>query len=261
MAKPNCAVFGIINAPQIASVTTYMGLHSLQHRGQESAGIVAFQMGNPEVEDTRDAMRVHKGFGLVLEVFHDSAIFEKHLIGSAALGHTRYSTSGSDKSPFNIQPFVTHYKRGNLALAHNGNLTNYRALRHKFVEQGTLFQTTSDSEIILHLLAQSKASTEAEQLLDALQQVEGAYSLVLMSKHNMFAVRDPNGFRPLVLGRLGEEKSDSGAAYCVASETCAFDLIGAKFVREIEPGEVSLFCSFPADSVFCMSFSVDRYRC
>ncbi|QXD16612.1 amidophosphoribosyltransferase [Rhodocaloribacter litoris] len=232
--KEYCGIFGIYNADNAAR-HIYLGLHALQHRGQESAGIVTSTF---DEHRRRWVMPAHRGPGLVLDVFQDATLFETKLLGRAGIGHNRYSTSGASDNPANIQPFVVHYRDGNLALAHNGNLSNARELRRSFSQRGTLFQTTSDSELILHLIAQSPRRRQIDQILDALTQVEGAFSLVILTDDSLIAVRDPNGFRPLALGRLGEPEQEGGPAYCVASETCAFDLVGAEYVRDIEPGEV-----------------------
>ncbi|MFQ5571701.1 MAG: amidophosphoribosyltransferase [Rhodothermales bacterium] len=232
--KEYCGIFGIFNAPNAARLT-YYGLHALQHRGQESAGIVTSTYDEPR---QRRIMPRHKDFGLVLDAFSDSQVFETKLLGDAAIGHTRYSTSGSSNNRANIQPFVVHYRNGNIALGHNGNLSNARELRNAFSERGTLFQTTSDSELILHLIAQSRRHKQIDQIIDALTQLEGAFSLVLLTDESLIAVRDANGFRPLALGRLDDPKGARQPAYCVASETCAFDMIGAHYLRDIEPGEI-----------------------
>lgn len=232
--KEYCGVFGMYNAPNAARMT-YFGLHALQHRGQESAGIVTLTFD--EVRK-RWTMPRHKGFGLVLDVFTDPSVFETKLLGSCSIGHNRYSTSGSADNPANIQPFVVRYRDGNLAIAHNGNLTNTRELRHRFVDQGTLFQTGTDSELVLHLISHSLRKRQNDQIIDALNQVEGAYSMVLLTDNALVAARDPHGFRPLAIGRLGDPDQEGGASYCVASETCAFDIIGAEYVRDVEPGEV-----------------------
>lgn len=231
-ARDHCGLVGIFNHAEAARLT-FFGLHALQHRGQESAGIVTATFD--EVKK-RPAMPVHKDFGLVLDVFKDPRLFETTLLGDAAIGHTRYSTSGSATNPANVQPFVVHYQEGNLALAHNGNLSNARALRDELVAKGTLFNSSSDSELILHLVAQSREEGPIRRIIDALHRCRGAFSLVILTDEALIAVRDPNGFRPLALGRI--EKPDGGAAYCVASETCAFDLIGATYLRDVEPGEI-----------------------
>ncbi|HYE95536.1 MAG TPA: amidophosphoribosyltransferase, partial [Rubricoccaceae bacterium] len=233
-ARDHCGLFGIFNHPEAARLT-YFGLHALQHRGQESAGIVTATFDEAK---GRPAMPAHKDFGLVLDVFHDEDLFESTLLGDSAIGHTRYSTSGSATNPQNIQPFLVHYQEGNLALAHNGNLSNARSLRDRLVERGTLFNSSSDSELILHLVAQSREHGAIPRIIDALHQAEGAFSLVLLTDDALIAVRDPNGFRPLALGKLPPAPGRSAPAWCVASETCAFDIIGAEYVRDIEPGEI-----------------------
>ena len=229
-----CGIFGIFNAPDAAR-RIYYGLHALQHRGQESAGIVTVTY---DENKGRTVMPVHKDAGLVLDVFRDVTVFDTKLMGMSGIGHNRYSTSGSADNKANIQPLVVHYRDGNLAIAHNGNLSNARELRHAFSDRGTLFQSTSDTELILHLISQSRRQKQIDQIIDALTQVEGAFSLVMLTDTSLIAVRDPNGFRPLALGRLGDADEPGGAAYCVASETCAFDMIGATYVRDIEPGEI-----------------------
>jgi amidophosphoribosyltransferase len=232
--KEYCGIFGIYNAPDAARLI-YYGLHALQHRGQESSGIVTSTF---DEHRRKWIMPAHKDSGLVLDVFSDQSIFETKLLGMAGIGHNRYSTAGSSSNKANIQPFVVHYRDGNIALAHNGNISNARELRSAFSERGTLFQTTSDSEIVLHLIAQSRRHKQIDKIIDALTQVEGAFSLVMLTDDSLIAIRDPNGFRPLCLGRFGDEDQPGGPAYCVASETCAFDLIGASYVRDIEPGEI-----------------------
>jgi len=213
-----CGVFGIFGAPE-ASKLTYLGLHALQHRGQESAGIAATDGAQ---------FRVERGMGLVQDVFAPEVI--ARLPGMSAIGHTRYSTAG-DTSLTNAQPLASECNKGKLALAHNGNLTNALELRRSLEHKGSIFQTTSDTEVIIHLVARSKVGNLAGAIADALGQVEGAYSLLVLTPDEIFAIRDPRGFRPLALGKLRE-------AWTVASETCAFDLIGAEYVREVEPGEM-----------------------
>lgn len=222
-----CGIYGIFNHPD-AAMHTYYGLHSLQHRGQESAGIVTNYY---DEEKERNVMPAYKDFGLVLQVFDDSKVFSKILKGSNAIGHNRYSTSGSSKNPANIQPFRVHYRNGNLAIGHNGNLSNAKQIREKFRQQGVLFQSTSDTELILHLIAQSREEEQMAQIMDALHQIEGAYCLVILTDDKLIAVRDPNGFRPLAMGKID-------GAYCFASETCAFDINNAEYIRDVEPGEV-----------------------
>lgn len=231
--KDHCGIFGIFNARDAAR-HIYYGLHALQHRGQESTGIVTSTFDETR---KRPTMPVHRGHGLVLDVFSDSTLFETKLLGSSGIGHNRYSTSGASDNPANIQPFMVHYHNGNLALAHNGNISNARELRQAFSDRGTLFQTTSDSELILHLIAQSRRKRQIDQIYDALTQIEGAFSLVMLTDDSLIAVRDPNGFRPLALGRLDQGPGET-PAYCIASETCAFDMIGATYVRDVAPGEI-----------------------
>ncbi|MBO6537554.1 MAG: amidophosphoribosyltransferase [Balneolaceae bacterium] len=222
-----CGVFGVFDHPE-AALLTYYGLHALQHRGQESAGIVTSYF---DEEKNRNVMPTYKDFGLVLSVFDKPKIFKKILKGDSAIGHNRYSTSGSSKNPANIQPFRVHYRTGNIAIGHNGNLSNAKQIRKRFREEGVLFQSTSDTELILHLIAQSKEEDQLQQIMDALSQIEGAYCLVMLTDDKLIAVRDPNGFRPLALGKVDGK-------FCVASETCAFDIIDAEYIRDIEPGEV-----------------------
>jgi len=215
-----CGIIGVAGVPD-ASRVTYLGLYSLQHRGQESAGVVAV--------DGAGVARTHRGMGLVSDVFSEQVLAD--LPGEVAIGHTRYSTAGSSVLA-NAQPILAGYHEGPLALAHNGNLTNADSLRADLVAKGSIFQTSSDSEVLIHLIARSEAREPEDQLLDALERVEGAYSLVVTIGRTLYAIVDPRGFRPLWLGKFGE-----GAGYVVASETCALDLIGATPVRELEPGE------------------------
>jgi amidophosphoribosyltransferase len=216
--KHYCGVFGIYGHPNAAELT-YFGLYALQHRGQESAGIVS--------SDGRQ-FRVHRGMGLVPAVFTGRMLHE--LVGHAAIGHTRYSTTGSSHLR-NAQPLTVDCARGQVAIAHNGNLTNAAVLRQELEARGSIFQTTVDSEIILHLMAQPTLGGVENNLLQTMRRIEGAYSLVILTEHELIGVRDPHGFRPLCLGRLGD-------AWVLASETCAFDLIEAQFVREVAPGEI-----------------------
>ncbi len=213
-----CGVFGFFGEEEAAKLT-YLGLYALQHRGQESAGIAS----TDGVQ-----FRLERGMGLVQDVFTPEVV--ARLPGSAAIGHTRYSTAG-DTSLSNAQPLASDCNKGKLALAHNGNLTNALELRRSLEHKGSIFQTTSDTEVIVHLVARSKVGNLAGAVADALGQVEGAYSLLILTRDEILAVRDPRGFRPLALGRLRD-------AWAVASETCAFDLIGAEYVRDIEPGEM-----------------------
>ncbi len=227
--KEECAVFGVYGHPE-ASNLTYLGLYALQHRGQESSGIVSSDGKNHFAEI---------GMGHVAEIFSERKI--RKLAGSMAIGHNRYSTAGASQLK-NAQPCVINYSKGHLALAHNGNLINANVLRAKLEEDGSIFNSTMDSEAIVHLIAKSKENTFSDCVASALQQVKGAYSLVVMTEKELVAVRDPHGFRPLSLGRITNSKSNSGSrdAYIVASETCAMDLIEAEFIRDIEPGEMIL---------------------
>ena len=247
--KPHdyCGIFGAFNHPE-AAVLTYYGLHALQHRGQESAGIVTTYC-----DTTRKAqiMPMHKDFGLVLNVFDDKSLFTNKLLGTSAIGHNRYSTSGSSKNPMNIQPFRVHYRDGNLALGHNGNLTNARQLRQKFTEEGVLFQSTSDTEMILHLISHSRKTDQIDQIVDAVSQVTGAYCLVILTDDKLIAVRDPNGFRPLALGK-------KDGAYFVASETCAFDITDIEYIRDVEPGEILVIDQEGVDSGELKSYFIPR---
>ncbi len=225
--KPKCfcGVFGIFG-DENASVVTYYGLHALQHRGQEACGIVTRDFKNE-----KPIFNIHKGEGLVSEVFSDSKVFKRILNGTAAIGHNRYSTTGSSESRKNIQPFVVNYRMGNLAVSHNGNLTNAKQLREELVNEGAIFQTTSDTEVILHLIARSKLNNQVDQIKEALSKLEGAYCLTILTDDKLIAARDPYGFRPLSLGTLN-------GSFIAASETCAFDINSAKFVSEVEPGEM-----------------------
>ena len=213
-----CGIIGVSGVPDAARVA-YLGLYSLQHRGQESAGLVAV--------DGEGVARSHRGMGLVADIFTEPVL--AGLPGDVAIGHTRYSTSGNSVLA-NAQPILARYREGPLALGHNGNLTNAAQLRADLVDKGSIFQTSSDSEVLVHLIARSEAREIEDQLLDALERVEGAYSLVVTIGRTLYAIVDPRGFRPLWLGKLGN-------GHVVASETCAFDLIGATPVRELEPGE------------------------
>ncbi len=217
--KEYCGVFAIFNHPRAAELT-YLGLYALQHRGQESAGIVS---------SDGDRVYRHVGLGLVADVFSDAHTLE-NLKGNSAVGHNRYSTTGST-SLANAQPMAINYHGGALALAHNGNLVNSRSLRKRLEEDGSIFTSSSDSEVILHLLARSRESTLIDQFLDALRQVEGAYSLVCLTNDSVVAVRDPRGFRPLCIGK----KDD---AVIFTSESCALDLMEADYVRDVDPGEI-----------------------
>jgi amidophosphoribosyltransferase len=213
-----CGVFGVYGHPD-AALLTYYGLFALQHRGQESAGIVTAAGSN-------QPFNIHRGMGLVAQVFQEKDL-QQLRVGTRAIGHVRYSTSGSSTLK-NAQPLVVDCARGQLAIAHNGNLVNAAVLREELESNGSIFQTTVDSEIILHLLARP---TGRKNVLSALRLIEGAFSFVLMGEQEIIGVRDPFGFRPLVLGKLDD-------AFILASETCALDLVHADYIREIEPGEV-----------------------
>ncbi len=214
-----CGVFGIFGHPEAANLT-YLGLYALQHRGQESCGIVASDGHN---------LTCYKKMGLVADVFRDPDVFTR-LPGHSAIGHVRYSTAGGSDAK-NIQPIMVDYHRGSIAVAHNGNLVNAQEVRNELEQEGSIFSTTADTEVIVHRIAKARAETLADRVVEALTGLKGAYCLVFLTETRLVAVRDPNGFRPLVLGRLDD-------AWVVASETCAFDLIEAEFVREIEPGEM-----------------------
>ncbi|HET6419070.1 MAG TPA: amidophosphoribosyltransferase [Geobacteraceae bacterium] len=217
--EEECGIFGIFNHQEAANLT-YLGLYALQHRGQESCGIVS---------SDGKSLHAHKNMGLVADVFGNQEIF-KQLPGRSAIGHVRYSTTGSSILK-NVQPIMVDYSRGSIAVAHNGNIVNAQLVKDELEAWGSIFQTTMDTEIIIHLLAMSKENSLVDRLTESLNRVEGAYCLLLLTETRMVAVRDPNGFRPLCLGRLGD-------SYVVASESCALDLIEAKLVREIEPGEM-----------------------
>jgi len=212
-----CGIFGVSHHPDAARLA-YLGLYSLQHRGQEAAGIVTV--------DEAGVARTHRGMGLVSDVFGEDVI--RSLEGTTAIGHTRYSTAGASVLA-NTQPVLVRYRSGTLALAHNGNLTNAAELRRQLVDAGSIFQSTMDSEILVHLIARSPLPDPADQIRDALSRVDGAYSLVLTVNRQLFAAVDPRGFRPLLLGKVGD-------APVVASESCALDIVGARAVCELEPG-------------------------
>jgi len=218
--KDECGIFGIYGHPEAANLT-YLGLYALQHRGQESAGIVAAD---------GERLRVSRAMGQVADAFDEESL--GRLPGHLAIGHTRYSTAGESKLE-NAQPFLIDCAHGQIAVGHNGNLVNAGELRDELVRNGSIFQTGSDTEVILHLYARSRASSVEEALVESIAQIRGAYSLVFLTKNRLIAARDPHGFRPLAVGRLGD-------AWIVCSETCAMDLIGATYVRDIEPGEIAV---------------------
>jgi len=217
-----CAVVGIFGHKE-ASELAYFSLHSLQHRGQEAAGI-----------SSSDGKKLHtiKDRGLVMKIFDENKLAT--LKGDSAIGHTRYSTAGDD-SILDAQPVFARYDLGEMAIVHNGNLTNAEEVRNKLIEKGAIFQTFMDTENLIHLIAKSSKDKLLDRIIDAVQRIEGAFSLVFLSRTKMFAMRDRHGFRPLSLGKL------SNGGYIVASETCAFDLVNATFVRDVEPGELLVF--------------------
>ncbi|MBB4267688.1 amidophosphoribosyltransferase [Roseospira visakhapatnamensis] len=227
--REECAVFGILGTSDAAAHTA-LGLHALQHRGQEATGLVAHD---------GERFNVHRGLGQVADVFAKRRVMDG-LVGNAAIGHNRYSTTGAP-NPRNIQPLFAELDLGGVAVAHNGNLTNAMTLRRELIGQGSIFQSTTDTEVILHLMARAKGRV-VDRLVEALLQVEGAYSLVLLTQRKLIGVRDPFGVRPLVLGRLGD-------SYILASESCAFDIIGAELVRDVEPGEVVVITEEGLESV------------
>jgi amidophosphoribosyltransferase len=225
-----CGIFSIVTHPEAARIA-YLGLYALQHRGQESAGIVT---------SDRNKLHLERGMGYVADLFSQDRL--ERLPGDSALGHVRYSTSGESAS-WNAQPILIDCWRGQIALAHNGNLTNAAQLRRELERDGAIFHSTSDSEVVLHLISRSRRRTLQEAFVEALRMIQGAYSMVLMTPEYILAARDPHGFRPLVLGRIK-------GSYVVTSETCALDLINAEYMREIEPGEVALIEGNSLESQF-----------
>ena len=216
--KDECGVFGIFGHPEAANMT-YLGLYALQHRGQESAGIAA---------SDGQQVRISRAMGYVADTFDGPTL--SGLPGPLAIGHVRYSTAGESKL-LNAQPILIDCAHGQIAICHNGNLVNARELRDELVRQGSIFQSNSDTEVILHLYARSKARNVEDAIVESVSQAQGAFSLVMLTRDRLVAIRDPHGFRPLALGRLGD-------AYVVCSETCAMDLIGATYERDVEPGEI-----------------------
>ncbi len=216
--REECGVFGIFGHTEAANMT-YLGLYALQHRGQESAGIAA---------SDGQLIRLSRAMGYVADVFDSRTLSE--LSGPMAIGHVRYSTAGESRVA-NAQPFLIDCAHGQMAICHNGNLVNATELKDALVREGSIFQSTTDTEVLLHLYARSRKATVEDAVIDAVSQVQGAFSFAMMTRDRLIAVRDPHGFRPLALGRLGD-------AYVVCSETCAMDLIGATFVRDIDPGEI-----------------------
>ena len=235
-----CGVFGIFGTSDAAAHTA-LGLHALQHRGQEAAGIVACD---------GDQFSSHRALGHVGDNFNSVAVI-RGLPGDRAIGHNRYATTGGTLLR-NVQPFYADLSVGGFALAHNGNLTNAMTLRQDLIHRGSLFASTSDTEVIVHLVALSRAPTVEDRLIDALKQVEGAYSLVILCPQSLIGVRDPHGVRPLVLGKLGD-------AHIIASETCALDIIGASYVRDIAPGEMVVIDETGVRSLFPFSAAPHRF--
>jgi amidophosphoribosyltransferase len=223
--RDECGVVAIYSHPE-AEKLAYLGLHALQHRGQESAGIVS---------SNGLTLNAHRAMGLVADIFTEEVLAKIH--GTLAIGHTRYSTAGGS-SLLNAQPIMVQSNKGMTALAHNGNLVNAQEIRGRLERQGSIFQTSSDTEVIVHLIALSKEQTLPEAIADALRRVEGAFSLVMLSADRVFAARDPRGFRPLAMGRIPAPSGHKQDTIVFASETCAFDLIGATFERDVKPGEM-----------------------
>jgi len=223
--REECGVVAIYGHPE-ASKLAYLSLYALQHRGQESAGIVA---------SNGERLELHKAMGLVSDIFTASVL--AGLPGSLAIGHTRYSTTG-DSALLNAQPIMVECNKGKIALAHNGNITNAVEVHAQLEQQGSIFQTTSDTEVIVHLIARSREQTLVDAMADSLRRIEGAFSLVMLTSDRVFAARDPRGFRPLVMGRISGQAAHRADTIVFASETCAFDLIGATYEREVKPGEL-----------------------
>ena len=238
-----CGIFGIFGSPE-AHLLTALGLHALQHRGQEATGMVSFD---------GKQFKAKRGLGHVSENFNAASMKMDELAGYAAIGHNRYSTTGQSEIR-NIQPFLTELAFGDFAIAHNGNLTNAERVRGSLIDTGSLFQSTTDTETIIHLIARSKRNKVEERIKEALLQIEGAYALIALVDNMMIGIRDPLGVRPLILGKLNN-------SYILTSETCALDIIGAEYIRDIEPGEMvlitenivkSLRISEPLKSRFCI---------
>jgi amidophosphoribosyltransferase len=242
--KCYCGVFGIFDSAD-AAINTYYGLLALQHRGQEAAGIISSELN----EKGKTVFHAHKSFGLVSEVFDQKDIFEKVLPGNAAIGHNRYSTTGASDSEKNIQPFVVNYRLGNIAIAHNGNLTNAHILRERLVNEGAIFQTTTDTEVILHLIARSKLENQIDQIKEALRQVEGSFSIIILTNDKLIGTRDPHGFKPLCIGKLNN-------SFIITSETCALDINSAQYVRDVNPGELVVIDSNTTKTEDIISTSV-----
>ncbi len=223
--REECGVVAIHAHPE-AEKLAYLGLHALQHRGQESAGMVT---------SDGERLRVHRSMGLVADIFTEEVLTSVR--GILAIGHTRYSTAG-DSALLNAQPIMVQSNKGAIAIAHNGNLVNAQAIRNKLEAQGSIFQTNSDTEVLVHLIALSREQTLPDAIADALRRVEGAFSLVMISRDRIFAARDPRGFRPLAMGRIPALTGEKKDTVVFASETCAFDLLGATYERDVKPGEL-----------------------
>lgn len=245
--KSNCAIFGIYNHPQ-AAVMTYYGLHSQQHRGQEASGICTSEFLQNE---NKYRFNIYKGHGIALNVFSNKNVFTGVLKGTSAIGHNRYSTTGASDSRSNIQPFKVNFKDGHLALSHNGNFTNTKELRDKLQNEGTIFQTSTDSEIFLHLIARSKEKELIDKIMEACHQVRGAYSIILLTDDKLFAIKDPYAVRPLSMGKLGN-------SFVFASETCAFDIINAEYIRDVRAGEIIQIDKESAETGKEKSFFIDK---
>ncbi|NIR51163.1 amidophosphoribosyltransferase [candidate division KSB1 bacterium] len=239
--KSNCGVVGVFGHPD-ASIFAYQALYALQHRGQESSGIVS--------SDGEKVYR-HLGMGLVNDAFSDISIL-KGLKGQLAVGHNRYSTTGSTML-HNAQPFLVNFKEGPLAISHNGNFVNSKSVRSRLVADGSIFQTTSDTEVVLHLMARSREETIVKRIRDAFAQLKGAYSMVLLTRESIIGIRDPRGWRPICLGR-------KDGAHFIVSESCALDLIGAEYLREIEPGEIVIIDKSGVNS-YWLEEQVERKAC
>ncbi len=248
-ARPNCAVVGVFGHPQ-ASIMVYYSLHALQHRGQEASGITSIYY-----DETRKKKRYAytRDEGLVLDVFKDPKILTEILIGDMAIGHNRYSTTGSSTKA-NIQPFNMIYNDGILALAHNGNLTNTKTLRQNLIDEGAIFQTTTDSELFLHLIARSKKENRLERIREAIKTAKGAYSLVILTDDELIAARDPHGFRPLSIGRI---KNGDKYSYIVASETAGFDIINAEYIRSVKHNEIIVIDKNTIETGEIKSFTIE----
>ena len=253
--NPNCAVAGVYGHPQAALLTYYM-LHAMQHRGQETTGITTFY--NDE-KTGKLKYATHRKNGLVLETFSEPEIFTNVLKGKMAIGHNRYATSGGTNSD-NMQPLNMKYHSGILSLCHNGNLSNSSSLHKELQEKGAIFQTTTDSEMFMHLIAHSKKPTVIEQIKEALSRTKGAYSLAILTKDGLVAARDPHGVRPLSLGRIKISKffDDVKYAYVIASETCAFDMIGAEEMRTLNHNEMILINEKSLETGEIQSFKIQE---